>query len=198
MKNLFFENATNLGVPAGTITRKSQNTDFFEVPLRKYNRRFLEFIMKYCVLRLTVIITNIKKLYTFFIKNEIVFCSFLFVFIVAIFYFLGIGCPTRFLTGIPCPGCGMTRAVIHLAKFDIRGALYYHPLVWTLPIIILLFVYKNKINHILLNALLIVIIALFIVVYIVRIFDVENEVLCIDITNSFIYKIITILKNRRI
>ena len=35
LKNLFFKNATNLGVPAGTITRKSQNTDFFEVPLSK-------------------------------------------------------------------------------------------------------------------------------------------------------------------
>ena len=32
LKNLFFKNAMNLGVPAGTIPRKSQNTDFFEVP----------------------------------------------------------------------------------------------------------------------------------------------------------------------
>ena len=37
LKNLFFENATNLGVPAGTITRKSQNIDFFEVPYNKYD-----------------------------------------------------------------------------------------------------------------------------------------------------------------
>ena len=39
LKNLFFENATNLGVPAGTITRKSQNTDFFEVPLKNSHKK---------------------------------------------------------------------------------------------------------------------------------------------------------------
>ena len=141
---------------------------------------------------------KVKSIHNYIVKNDLLLSIIMIGIIILALFILDIGCPTRYLTGICCPGCGMTRAVIHLAKFDIRGALYYHPLVWTLPIIVLLFVYKNKINHILLNALLIVIIALFIVVYIVRIFDVENEVLCIDITNSFVYKLITILKNRRI
>ena len=38
LKNLFFENATNLGVGAGTIPRKSQNTDFFEVPINDFKK----------------------------------------------------------------------------------------------------------------------------------------------------------------
>jgi hypothetical protein len=34
--------------------------------------------------------------------------------------------------GIPCPGCGLTRATLALAHGDLRGALHLHPLV--LPI----------------------------------------------------------------
>ncbi len=37
-------------------------------------------------------------------------------------------CPFRFITGIPCPGCGMTRAFRELVKGNIRRAFYYHPL----------------------------------------------------------------------
>ena len=35
----------------------------------------------------------------------------------------GIGCVFRFATGVPCPGCGMTRAY-----------LAFHPLFWMVPI----------------------------------------------------------------
>ena len=42
-------------------------------------------------------------------------------------------CPLNFLFGIPCPLCGMTRAFMALAKGDIAGAFYYHPL-WPLAI----------------------------------------------------------------
>ncbi len=46
--------------------------------------------------------------------------------------------------GIPCPGCGMTRAFISLAKLDIRSAFYYHPL-FILPVLpALLFLFKKK------------------------------------------------------
>ncbi len=37
-------------------------------------------------------------------------------------------CPLRFLLGIPCPGCGMTRALAHLARGEWRPALALHPL----------------------------------------------------------------------
>ena len=32
-------------------------------------------------------------------------------------------CPVRLATGVPCPGCGMTRASIALARGDLGGAL---------------------------------------------------------------------------
>lgn len=41
---------------------------------------------------------------------------------------VGIPCLFRRLTGIPCPGCGLTRALLCLLRGDIRGALAYNAL----------------------------------------------------------------------
>jgi hypothetical protein len=38
-------------------------------------------------------------------------------------------CPFAQLTGIACPGCGMTRAASYLIHGDLATALHYHPLV---------------------------------------------------------------------
>lgn len=37
-------------------------------------------------------------------------------------------CPSRRLLHLPCPGCGMTRAFLLLAKGEGREALHLHPL----------------------------------------------------------------------
>ena len=36
-------------------------------------------------------------------------------------------CPFKALTGIPCPGCGMTRAILSITKGDFQGAFGYNP-----------------------------------------------------------------------
>ncbi len=46
-------------------------------------------------------------------------------------------CPFKLLTGWPCPGCGMTRALWALAGFRFSEALAYHPFVWSVPLMIL-------------------------------------------------------------
>jgi hypothetical protein len=38
-------------------------------------------------------------------------------------------CPTAALLGVPCPGCGLTRATLSLLHGDLTGALRFHPLV---------------------------------------------------------------------
>ena len=53
------------------------------------------------------------------------------------------GCPLHKLTGLPCPGCGMSRALFCLAKLDFAGAWYYHPLVFFLPLPILWLVHRK-------------------------------------------------------
>ncbi len=41
-------------------------------------------------------------------------------------------CPMAGVLGIPCPGCGLTRATLALLHGDVRGAFRLHPLVFVL------------------------------------------------------------------
>lgn len=43
-------------------------------------------------------------------------------------------CPIALATGVPCPGCGMTRALAKLADGDLESALEYHPLVFLIAV----------------------------------------------------------------
>ena len=52
-------------------------------------------------------------------------------------------CPIHWITGISCPGCGMTRGLLHLLRLDFSGAAYYHPMVFYLviaiPVLVILY-----------------------------------------------------------
>jgi hypothetical protein len=46
-------------------------------------------------------------------------------------YLLGMpACPARRLLGLPCPGCGLTRATASFIQLDLPGAFAAHPLVF--------------------------------------------------------------------
>ncbi|MCR5150506.1 MAG: DUF2752 domain-containing protein [Clostridiales bacterium] len=68
----------------------------------------------------------------------------------------GVGCIWKALTGVPCPGCGFSRAVASAFHGDFARAFHFHPLFWTLPLIVILFItdarlFKNeKANEVLL------------------------------------------------
>jgi hypothetical protein len=49
-------------------------------------------------------------------------------------------CPMAGSLGIPCPGCGLTRATLALLRGDVRQALHFHPLVWLLAPLFVVFV----------------------------------------------------------
>ena len=55
--------------------------------------------------------------------------------VLAVIALLGIyRCPLNYFVGIPCPLCGMTRALRSLLAGDVAKAFYYHPL-WPVFII---------------------------------------------------------------
>ncbi len=45
-------------------------------------------------------------------------------------------CPIALLTGVPCPGCGMTRAASALLRGNVDLALDYHPLIPLLVVLV--------------------------------------------------------------
>ena len=54
---------------------------------------------------------------------------------------LKIGCPIRYIWGIKCPGCGMTRAYQALLKGDVGAAYQHHPLFYLVPIMLVVWVF---------------------------------------------------------
>ena len=54
------------------------------------------------------------------------------------FYLLKITCPILSLTGIPCPTCGTTRALLSLLRGDIKNYLYYQPMAVPMTITVVL------------------------------------------------------------
>ena len=48
---------------------------------------------------------------------------------------LDLSCPIRSLTGIPCPGCGMSRAWKAALRLDLITAFRYHPMFWGVPVL---------------------------------------------------------------
>lgn len=54
-----------------------------------------------------------------------------------------IGCPIRFGTGVPCPTCGITRALTSLLHLDFAGYFYYLPTAVPLIASILILIHRD-------------------------------------------------------
>lgn len=118
---------------------------------------------------------NIIKDYLRILK-EFILKYYMMIIIVCIYIILSIifkftSCISKLLIGIPCPGCGITRAFLCLIKLDIKGAIYYNPLIFIVPIIIWILIFKERpiINKIYKSRLFwILLFCLIFIVYILR------------------------------
>ena len=72
-------------------------------------------------------------------------------------------CLIRGLTGIPCPSCGMSRAIIAIINGDIINAFKFHPLFWLPFISLVLIVFRSFFKQILIGSIILIMI-----VYILR------------------------------
>lgn len=83
---------------------------------------------------------------------------------------VGVTCPIKFLTGISCAGCGMSRAWLALLQGDWAGALAYHPLV-LLPVPVgALLLFQKRTPKKVFDICMWVCGSLFILVYLFRLF----------------------------
>ncbi len=51
-----------------------------------------------------------------------------------IYSWLDISCLLRYITGVPCPTCGATRAIFSLTRLDFVGYWFYNPMAFPLVI----------------------------------------------------------------
>lgn len=62
-----------------------------------------------------------------------------------ILYVFQLGCPILRITGLPCPGCGMTRAWLSVLRLDFAAAFSYNPMFWAVPVLCLMLWFDGNI-----------------------------------------------------
>lgn len=103
-----------------------------------------------------------------------------FLIITVVLYITKIGCPIKFITGISCPGCGLTRAWVSLFQLRIADAFYYHPLFWLVPVFVVMYMYEKKLPKKLLNIVSLAGILAYVVVYILRMCIFKNDIVVFE------------------
>ncbi len=54
-------------------------------------------------------------------------------------------CPIKLITGINCPGCGMTRAFKSAVMLDFAGAFSYHPMFFVIAAEVVYYIFSRYI-----------------------------------------------------
>lgn len=106
----------------------------------------------------------------------------------ALLFALGFTCPIKAVTGISCPGCGMTRAYLSLLRLRPDLAFSYHPL-FPLPAIFLLaYIFRKHLSEKFKKIGMILVLVLFFLVYLVRMADPSDDIVVCRPKDSIIYR----------
>ena len=110
--------------------------------------------------------------------------------IYAVMFLVGITCPIKYLTGISCPGCGMSRACMSALKLDFLAAFHYHPLWIVLPFAAaLLIFFKITKKRLAFDVTLYACTAIMIGVWLYRMIFAGADVVVFEPQNSIIVKL---------
>ena len=105
-----------------------------------------------------------------------------------VFFLLGVNCPIKYVTGVSCAGCGMTRAWLCVLRLDFVGAMSFHPLFWTVPLVMIIFILRKRYPDVF-RTFVIVTVVLYIAVYVFRMFDSNCQIVVFEPQNSLLYRI---------
>ncbi len=83
-----------------------------------------------------------KKSTRFFMER--IFPCLVIVLVFSVMNLFGIPCVYKTLFGVPCPGCGMSHAVIAAAHLDFQTAFSEHAMFWSMPLVFLLILTNGK------------------------------------------------------
>ena len=108
----------------------------------------------------------------------------------------GVTCPIKYITGISCAGCGMSRAWISLLHFNIHDAFMYHPLFFLPPVVVIVMLFKSKINIKIYKIIIFTIIIMFAIVYICRLIWSGDDVVVFEPQNNILFRIIRIIDSK--
>jgi len=106
----------------------------------------------------------------------------------------GITCPIKYITGISCAGCGMSRAWLALLSFDLKSAFFYHPLFWVVPLAVLVFMMRNRINEKTQNVLYWAICVLMLTVWVARMINPNDGIVVFEPEQGIIVKFLRSIK----
>ena len=109
---------------------------------------------------------------------------------------IGITCPIKFITGISCAGCGMSRAWMAFLHLDIAKAFTFHPLFWLVPIAVIVLLCKSKINIKIYKIIIFTIIIMFAIVYICRLIWSGDDVVAFEPQNNILFRIIRVINSK--
>ena len=99
----------------------------------------------------------------------------------------GISCPIKYIFGISCPGCGMTRAWISAPSWDFAQAFRFHPLWFTVPAFFVFGIvsYKRKCYKAL-QIDLAIFVGVFLITYLLRLL-IGSDVVVFDPSEGLIF-----------
>jgi len=102
----------------------------------------------------------------------------------------GVTCPIKYITGISCAGCGMSRAWIALLHFNLHEAFMYHPLFFLPPVVVIVMLLKSKINIKFYKIFMFTMAGAFVIVYLYRMFIGTGDIVVFEPQNNILFRII--------
>lgn len=112
--------------------------------------------------------------------------------VILIRHVMGIGCPIKWLFGISCPGCGMTRAIMAAVQFQFKNAFYFHPLFWSMPLFAGLIFWEDKLPQKIRKSVIPVAAVLFAAVWLIRLMG-GNVVVTADSNTGMLFRVLKLI-----